>query len=1481
MARIFTSGFELNSLTNEVEFKNVVNSPEISSAIKRSGSYAGRVHITADESRYFQVKLADEDSNGPFFARFYVYIAQLPDGLHTIFNYQIAVSPFTQTVRIGMNTSGQLILSDEDGDIGDPSQALALNTWHRVEVHFDRQNTDGNHIVAARLNGVTFAEATNRTLTTGISYMTIGANLFNGTEATDLYFDDIAVNDGAGDDENFYPGEGRVIVMRPIGADDDSNTGLTRGGADSGSDFGQIDEVTPNDDTDYLDGGDPGEYADFRLNNPYDIGLKKSDVMKLVEAHMRGKASGVTRILPRVSTGLGLEPEKGSITFNDGVWQTNGGDTPQISPETNQIIEPFDNTDFEDDSRSHFFTDHLLANFNDNQIPSSLTNWGGAQVVAANQRLEITTTTSPGYYGVVTTAAYDFTGKVAQVKLTGVGNQALTSLEVYPIQIAEDTDNSYFFLITGNQVWAYKKIATVSEAVMEDGEAYSAVNHAYLRIREYHGQITFERSADGITWVEMATITNELDLTTAELNIFAGTYAAEGSTTTPSFDDFNIYTQVASAVWDTALGKVRMTDDYAIPVGPTNAGFNCMCGSTDGQKLYAFGTGKLYKSTDGGANWSEVTVSFNATDAACSSDGTKLVVTVRNSFVYTSTDSGANWTQRGTSRLWAQVACSDDFSQIWLGTDGAGLFRSTDEGVNITSVAGYSSSYANYVSCNSDGTKIVCANGLGASNLFTSTNTGSSFTSRTLGTGAGQIVGVVWSPDATKLWAVVGSTNYGLWRSTDDGANWTSIDNTAGNSWQLTLRIKCNTDGTILGIARGGSATHLMRKVTYDGALTIVDSRDINFFWDSGGGGCHISRDADYFFCCFVHNPIYQFGYASEEFVVSLGYDTQGSSAFPTITVSQTLNGEEIVVEYSGSNDNSTWGAWTEDYGTIRARYIRFRAYLRSPDHVGGPTIQTITIDYSALIKNYPLVLYRQPNSELDWDIDALNSLRLGIEITETNATARVSTLWAQVEYQEYTGPDTITVEIGGIDRTADMEKRTLQIVDEINEKANNASFRLFDNHGYGPPETDDVIEIRTNGVLDFAGLVTRVGYEQLSNDVDVYSVEAVDYTRILDRRLVAATYQNMTDKEIIETIIEEFAFDEGISTFNVSEGVTVNQISFNYVPVSQAISEIATLTGRNWYIDYQKDIHYFPVTQNQAPFQLTSDGSYHENLTITKDSTRLRNRVFVRGGTELTTEPITETVIADGEQRQFLLAEKPHDLTITHEGNPQTVGIKNIDNPDDFDFMMNFQEKYIECGTNKTTPLNGDEIACTYNYDVPILVSVEDGQSILESGVYEHVIIDRQIGSTQQARDRAIADLTDYAQQIVDGQYKTFFAGLRSGQYQRVTMANKDIDEDYLITKVSARSIGAPVLQYTVYLSSAKTLGIIKFLIDLLRVNRSVGEFDPNEKVDQLFSLADTLDSLTDSLTIDSYGLTFSWAPDTAGVTGALQWDLGQWAPD
>lgn len=473
------------------------------------------------------------------------------------------------------------------------------------------------------------------------------------------------------------------------------------------------------------------------------------------------------------------------------------------------------------------------------------------------------------------------------------------------------------------------------------------------------------------------------------------------------------------------------------------------------------------------------------------------------------------------------------------------------------------------------------------------------------------------------------------------------------------------------------------------------------------------------------------------------------------------------------------------------------------------------------------------------------------------------------------------TIFIDGLDRTADVINQTIVIEDTLNDKANTCNFRLIDRNSTAAPQTDDevIITLNTNDKI-FGGYITGVKMSKQKNGVVEYAVNCVDYTYILDRYLAHRSYQDSTDAEIIADLVSRYCVGLGITTTNVIEGVTVNSIKFNYIQLSQCLRKIAQLAGRNWYIDYDKDIHYFPLTTNSAPFNITSSTTTYSNLNISKDGSQLKNRVYVRGGTKLS-DATTYSVKGDGVARQFPVPDKPHDVSITVNGVSKTVGIKNVDTTG-YQWYVNFQEKYVEQDSGQTVLASTDTLAVTYTYDIPILVAVEDTASIMANGVKEFAIFDKTIDTTQAARDRASAELTDYANDLIEGSFTTYTTGFRSGQYVNINLTEYDINDDYIVQKVTARSMGAGTFMYTVSLASSKTMGIIKFLISLLEANRNLVELDDNEVVDELLAVQDSLlsDSLTDSLTIDSSGPYFTWCPDslTATPVTRARWDLFSW---
>lgn len=474
--------------------------------------------------------------------------------------------------------------------------------------------------------------------------------------------------------------------------------------------------------------------------------------------------------------------------------------------------------------------------------------------------------------------------------------------------------------------------------------------------------------------------------------------------------------------------------------------------------------------------------------------------------------------------------------------------------------------------------------------------------------------------------------------------------------------------------------------------------------------------------------------------------------------------------------------------------------------------------------------------------------------------------------------PTAYNVTIAGIDRTADILINTLQIDDVINDQVNTCTFTLVDRSGNGLPSNDSEITITSNaGLKIFGGFTTQT--EIVKEGIPRASYQCSDYTRLLDRYLVHRVYESMTDAAIISDILTRYCVGSGISATYVVSSATIDKIAFNYIQPSQAIRKLAELTGSSWYIDNDKAIHYFPLVTNVAPFNITSSTSTYSDLRIRKDSTQIKNRVYVRGGTKLS-DYTTYSTKGDGVKRQFVLPDKPHDVSITLNGVAKTLGIKNI-NTSGYDYYLNFQEKYIEQSSLATVLSTSDTLIVTYQYDIPILVAIENTASIIASGVHEFAIFDKSISTTQSARDRATAELTDYANSIIEGSFTTTTAGFISGQYININLSEYGINDNYLVQRVLTRSLGANNFVYEVSLASAKTLGIVKFLINLLETNKNLVELDQNEVVDELLTITDALlsDSLLDSLVTDSAGLNSTWctAGETSPATRA-RWDLFEW---
>lgn len=416
-----------------------------------------------------------------------------------------------------------------------------------------------------------------------------------------------------------------------------------------------------------------------------------------------------------------------------------------------------------------------------------------------------------------------------------------------------------------------------------------------------------------------------------------------------------------------------------------------------------------------------------------------------------------------------------------------------------------------------------------------------------------------------------------------------------------------------------------------------------------------------------------------------------------------------------------------------------------------------------------------------------------------------------------------LVVTIDSVDRTSVIDTGSLRIKDKLNNRTNECSFTIqkYSSEGITPQLNDEVV-VTLDGTKIFGGVITSYGESVIGKNRLEYEVVCKDYSQYINRRLVTERYDNQTIEYIINDILTRYASD--FTDTNVNADVEIESIAFNRITVSECLDKLAKLVSYSWYIDYDKDVHFFPKNTEIAPFSITdtSDNYIYETLKLSKDLSQIRNKVFVQGGEE-TGSSANETFDGDGVKKLFRLAYKyASKPTVEVNSVEVTVGIENVQNEADFDCMWDFNQKYIRFKDTTIPATGADIVEVTGQPLFPILVEVPNPVSIGEYGTYEYAIKDNTIKSREEAIDRAIAELEAYASDITEGSFSTYTYGLRAGHTITVNSSLRSINENYLIQSVDFRIITVDAnadvnYQWSVQLATLKTIGIIDILQKLL----------------------------------------------------------------
>lgn len=445
-----------------------------------------------------------------------------------------------------------------------------------------------------------------------------------------------------------------------------------------------------------------------------------------------------------------------------------------------------------------------------------------------------------------------------------------------------------------------------------------------------------------------------------------------------------------------------------------------------------------------------------------------------------------------------------------------------------------------------------------------------------------------------------------------------------------------------------------------------------------------------------------------------------------------------------------------------------------------------------------------------------------------------------------------ITVKINGTDRTSSIQ-RGLTKTDERNQATDTLSFTvLWVKTGDYKPTIGDEEEMWDGVTKIYGGVITKIDLESPDENRVLYKVGAKDYTHTLDRQVFVEAFADTTVGDIIRSLQQKYA--QSFTTTNVSCTIPVDSIAFDNKTFSDALEQLAQLTNYSWYVDYDKDIHFFAVGTENAPYDLTRGDGNHitGSLKISEDITQLRNRVKIRGGEAegnvVTEKPqVTEARDTTNGVIYDLRSKFSKMPTVKVNGVEQTVGVEFLSDEASFECFWSYQQKYIRF-KDTTKPSGSDTIGITGKPLYPILVQVSESDSINEFGVYEFYKEDDSIKTREDAIRRAQAELEAYASQLYEGSFRTYRSGFRSGQKINVNLLG--VNEDFVIQSVRFKMLTPTLGEWHVRLATLRKITIIAFLQYLLE--KSGREIETSTE-GSLLTFQQYADSISFSETFDS----------------------------
>lgn len=324
MARLWSCGFELQSATAGVEVDSATGATIVTTT-KRSGSASLRCYRATSGVAGYSMRVTDSTS---LYSRAYVNIKTSTSEFGAMNPTEYQDTTGYVVIGVSVNTNDTLQVGYFNAlnnyvSAGSASSALSKDTWYRVEF-YAKYNSASSVDYEFKLDGTTVSSGTVTVYNAGVTNFRIVQGGITYASTGECFLDDIAVNNTSGSAQTSWPGAGSIVHMQIDGNGDTQNQ--------NAGDWDELDEVTPDDATSYIELDDDNDIAEFTCESSSNAGIGASDTITLVQVGVRHKAetAAAMSITPRIKgQASGTVAEGTNYTHNDTTWRTNGDALPR------------------------------------------------------------------------------------------------------------------------------------------------------------------------------------------------------------------------------------------------------------------------------------------------------------------------------------------------------------------------------------------------------------------------------------------------------------------------------------------------------------------------------------------------------------------------------------------------------------------------------------------------------------------------------------------------------------------------------------------------------------------------------------------------------------------------------------------------------------------------------------------------------------------------------------------------------------------------------------------------------------------------------------------------------------------------------------------------------------------------------------------------------------------------------------------------